>query len=226
MLEQEQEIRVEDIVGVFKRRWLFVVLITIFSAAITAVISLYLPKTYESYALLKIGFEGPQPLESISSLNEIMKSFTMREAIARELKIENDEDFIDSLGKAITYGDVSGMLKITTLADDPQKAAKYAETVMNIIYKRHLDLYDSSQKRMKLLVKEVREAIQPVPLSAGISEFRNQPTTIEITPRVYNKPTGPIKRKIVSSAFTIALTVSIILSLFLEMMKIINREKK
>ncbi|OGS19482.1 MAG: hypothetical protein A2219_03160 [Elusimicrobia bacterium RIFOXYA2_FULL_50_26] len=216
MFSEQQEIRLEDIFAVFRRRWKLIIFGSLLVAAITAVVTILAPDSYESYALLRIGMEGSQPLESFSSITTIMTSLPSRKEIARRLDSQDNDRLIDSLTKTIQYNEMGNLLKISAIETSPEKAARYVEAAAGMVNERHKIIYEESQKRLKVLIKEIKENIQPIPLSAGINEFRNRPTTIEIHAIVDPKPMKTTRRKSVITSLLATFFATSLLALFLE----------
>jgi len=216
MFSEQQEIRIEDIIAIFRKRWKLIVFSSLSVAAITSVIALLAPSSYESYALLRVGTEGSQPLESFSSITTIMTSLPSRKEIAASLRSQNNEQLIDSLTKVIQYNEVGNLLRISATGKTPEKAAQYVEAAATVVNARHKIMYEQSQERLRMLIKEVKENIRPIPLSAGINEFRNRPTTIEIHAIVDPKPVKTSKKKYVITSFLATFFIASLLALLLE----------
>jgi len=222
MENEEIEISLQDITKVLKKRWKLIIIPAILAAIITALIGFFSHKTYESYAILKIGYSGSKSIESIPELNVIMQSLPMLKEIAGKLDVadldiaDNDEDFALSLKKTLFYQDSSGLLQISASASTPQKAQKKIQVVMDIIVDRHKLLYEASEKRINKAVRYVKETISPVPLSSGINEFISELTCVEVSPVLLVKPVPrKIKNKVVT-VFIIVLFLSIVGSFYLE----------
>jgi len=214
---EEREISLQDITNILKNYWKLIVIPSVLAACIALIISSRMSKTYESYSLLKVGFTGSQSLETASSTQAIMDSWPMRKRIAEEINATmGGNQILTTFGGTIVCEDISGFLKIKVYADSPQKAAQYTQIVTKVVFERHQALYNESQKRMRELIKTVREIIQPIPLSAGINELRSEPTRIEVGPQPNDNPVAPDKKKIVSVTFFSVLFLNILLAFYLE----------
>lgn len=216
MAYEEQDIQLSDILGILQKRWKLMVFPSLIAAFLAACITLFLPKTYQSYSLMRIGFDGSQSIESIPSIKEIMMSFPMRTAIASKMARETDNDYIDTLESKLKYEDASGLLKIIGYSETPEDAAKLVHAVTDIVSGRHQNLFENAQLRKRALVKEIKDTIKPVPLSAGINDFRIQPTTIEIQPVSRNIPVKPQKRLIVMTVFGSVFFICFMISFYID----------
>jgi hypothetical protein len=209
--EQEVTLPLSDIARMFKKRWLFIFGTSIILSVVYFVFSLTSPKQYESYALVRIGTNGVASLESIPALKEIMASAPMRSKITERAGMKSSAEIGD-----IGYDDASGLLKVTARSASPEKAMQIVQASIDIIIQRHNELHDDSQKNLEQAVKFVKEAIRPVPLSSGLSEFRSSLTTILIPPIYDNKPVKPKGRLRTSTLFVMLFLFTTIISFYIE----------
>ncbi|MFH1369625.1 MAG: hypothetical protein ABII64_10935 [Elusimicrobiota bacterium] len=215
-LEQdEKEISFQDIGKMLANYWKFILGTSVLVSTVYFLISISLPKQYESYALLKIGFDGDKQIESVYVINEIMKSAPMIEEIKSKVNMPKNTN----KGLEVKYFDVFGLLKIVARDESPEKAAQIVQASADIIIDRHHNLHELSQENLGKAVKFVKEMIRPVPLSSGLSEFRSFPTRIAIPPIIDNSPVKPEKRLRTSTLFIIMLLVTTLASFYSERRK-------
>ena len=119
MPAEEQDINIDEIINVFKNRWKLILFPGIIAAFIVAALTFVVPRTYESYALIKIGSVGASPIETVASIIDIMQAYPTRQLIAEKLGEKNNEKFIKAIKNSIEYSDESGLAKIKSVATTP-----------------------------------------------------------------------------------------------------------
>jgi capsular polysaccharide biosynthesis protein len=212
----EQEISLDEIIDVIKRRWKFILFPSIIISVIAGIILAFQPKTYEAYSLIKIGTISGAPIEQISSISDIMKSLPIRQEIAAKLNEGNNPKFVRGINSSIKYTDETGLLKIKTINQDPAKAAEIIRVVDDIVLDRHEKMYLNAQVELDKLLKYVKQTINPVPLSSGINEFRITRTEIMVPSFVDKEPVPTKNRLIVIVVFIVIVFINTLLSFILE----------
>lgn len=179
MHKEENEIELKDILRVFKKKWLMILLPAVVIAGLAHVFLVLQPNVYESYAIIRIGRSGTGQFESVDAINEIMSSGPMFSEICTKAGV--------GPGKftKIDFKEASGYLKIIAKANSPEMAVKLVQVSSDMLLKRHTEFYKHSQERIKNAVLFVKETIKPVPISSGINEFMLEPTSV-LVPAVFD----------------------------------------
>jgi capsular polysaccharide biosynthesis protein len=216
MAAEEREIDLFKVFLILKKNWLPILIVSLMAAAITSFKTTKLPRTYESYALLKIGYVGAVPVEAIGDTAIIMESLTIRNQIIKDLAGLKGYESPESLSEVIKYEQLSNLLKVKAEARDPETAKKIVSSAVKIIVARQDKKYQAERAKLDALVKYIKETIRPVPLSSGINEFKFEPTEVEIEPMLINRPVLKANKKLpVMSAFLLGALVSSIFVIFL-----------
>jgi uncharacterized protein involved in exopolysaccharide biosynthesis len=218
----EAEISLSDVLNALKKRWLFIVLPTLVISALTAVYARHLPKEYESTAMIRLGFVGSDPIESVAAASVVMKSEQLREQIAEKIGRANDEDYVAGLTDAIDYTDAAGLLQITVKNKDPQIALNLVNAVSTIIMERQKTTFEIEKKNLAQLIAYVKENIRPMPLSSGIREFRLSESELAVPANLPKKPVQN-KKHFTSVAFALSLILFGFIALFLERKTIVKQ---
>ena len=216
MEREEQEISLDEIIVVFKKRWKLIIIPSIIAASIVAFAVSRMPKSYESYALLRMGQVGSQPLESVSSLREIMNSMPMLEAISRELAGNETDAEANKLNGVVQYEEVAGLLKISARDRSPEKAYKTILAAMSVVQNRHETLYRQSLEEMTALLKYIKKIISPVPLSSGVTEFKTTPMRVEVMPVINEEPVRSNMLAVSAITFFIMILIDTMIAFYRE----------
>ncbi len=220
----EAEISLNDVLGALKKRWALIVLPTLIVSVLTWVYAHNLPKEYESVAMIRLGFVGSDPVESVGAATAVMKSEQLREQIAAKVGHAQDNDYIDSLTDLIEYTDAAGMLQIAARYTDPAAAQKLTEVVSSLVLERQKLIFETEKKNLSQLVTYVKENIRPMPLSSGLKEFRLSESELAVPANLPKKPV-PSKKHYTSVAFALSLIMMGFLALFLERNSIVKPVK-
>jgi LPS O-antigen subunit length determinant protein (WzzB/FepE family) len=213
MEQQDQEISLQDIFKVFRKRWKIIVLPALATAVLAAGISWLMPRQYESYAFLRLGCNGTKALEDAGATNEIMKSLPNLMKIAEKVKIQGRERISEDIVKYESKGD---LLKISARAKTPEKAQELVATSMDLVMERHRLLYEDAEKQLATMVKYVRETLHPVPLSSGINELIIRPSSIEVGPVLDNEPVRTKTKVILVLVFVAVLFMDTLVAFYFE----------
>lgn len=212
----EKEISLDDIIFVLNK-WRKIILIPSFCAAVLAVIYTSAePRSYESFALVRVGSVGSVLYESVPAINDIMQSLPVRQEIAQNLKKGDNQEFIRSLKTTLECSDENGLLKVRAVSDNPEKAAEIVKAVCGIIMKRHEDKYVNARIELDRVLKYVKETIRPMPLSSGITEFKISKTEIVVGAFTDPDPVPAKRKQLVMIVFFSVLFGMIIVALILE----------
>ncbi|HEX2974397.1 MAG TPA: Wzz/FepE/Etk N-terminal domain-containing protein [Bacteroidales bacterium] len=208
MTNDEQEISIQEIIDIIKRQWRLIIIPAILASIVAAGISLSLPKEYESYSLLRIGYAGTKPYDSVASVKVIMNSSPFVEQIKQKSGL-NDVD-------SLKYTETDTLLKVSARASDPEDAQKMVKTATELIIERHRRINEYSEQRLGRMVTYVKEILRPVPLSAGLDEFMVEPTRIEVPPLIMKEPIKVKVKLIVLLVFFGVLFVDILVAFYKE----------
>jgi uncharacterized protein involved in exopolysaccharide biosynthesis len=208
---EEQEISFDEITSVIKKRWKYILIPSLVAAILIGGLTYLFPRKYESYSLIRIGSVGGSPIESVTSIKDIMQSLPMRQQIAERLNEKDNIKFIKALLLSVDYSDEGGLLKIKSGSDSPEKAAKTSRTISEMVISRHEIMYLSAQDELDKVIKYVKKTINPIPLSSGISEFKISKTEI-MAPAIEDKEPLPTKRRqtVIAVFFAVLLIMTII----------------
>ncbi|MGA2091327.1 MAG: hypothetical protein ABSH12_07710 [Endomicrobiales bacterium] len=198
---EDQEIKLSEITAVFKKQWFFMLLPSLLAAVIATGYVKMMPRTYESYSLVRIGVSQSKPLDRIDSVNTIMQAYPMRMAITKAMAEEDNESIV--LPKdAIEYSDDAGLLKIYATAASPERATKLVSIATEMIMTRHQQLFKDAKVETDAVVDYFKSTLKPnAIIEPSISEFRLTPSIIEIAPIFNKKPVTHNNKSIPLSAF-------------------------
>jgi capsular polysaccharide biosynthesis protein len=219
---EEVEISLSEIIQALKKRWLLVVLPPIILGLLAGIYTHNLPKQYESSGIIRVGYVGSDPVESIAGTAVIMKSDQLRRQIADNMGKANDEDYIESLLDTVNYTDSAGMLEVSAKAENAVSAQKLASVASSIILQRQKNAYESEKKNLAQLVAYVKENIRPIPLSSGIREFRLSESSVVVSANLPKQPIE-IKQQYAIFFFSLGLILMILIVVFLERKTIIRK---
>jgi hypothetical protein len=213
METQDQEISLQDIIKVLQKRWKIILLPALAGAVLAAGLSKTIPKQYESYALLRIGYSGSRPLESTASLSEIMNTIPNLQKIAAKV---NNTSNGRTLKDIVKYEDKADLLRISAQAETPEKARELVQTATDMVMERERLLYEDAEKQLATLVKYVRETLRPVPLSSGINELMMRPYFVEVAPVLDTEPLKTKTKVIVIGVFIALMFMDILIAFYRE----------
>ncbi len=206
----KDEISLDDLIVTLKQQWKVILLPAVAAALGVFFVFRMKPAQYEAYSLIRIGINGPKAFESPASLKAIMVSEPMVEEIAKRMASRSlplEQEYIQ---KRVFYEDMSDLLKVSARTDSKEKSLLLVRSAIDVLYERHQNLYAGALKELEVIVRYIRTVVNPVPLSSGLSEFRIEPTKIEVVPFAERNPL-PKRAKF---AAMIAFSVTLVLCLF------------
>lgn len=209
------EIGIGDIIDVFKKRWSLIVLPSVLVAVVVFIAFSLLPRTYEAYALIKVGTVGGRPLENIETTSKIMKTQPILEVIAKNVGENKNASTKKKLASGIRYTDVGGLLEIRASAVSPEDAEQVVSTAVQVIQIRHKEILDKGKESLDNAVKYLGERTRAVNILSNFNDFMIQPTRIEI-PTVSNIPVRSKRDIAALVAFVVLMMVNTMISFYLE----------
>jgi len=218
---EEAEISLNDVLIALKKRAMIILVPTLLISVCTHFYAHSLPKEYESIAMIRLGFVGSDPIESVASASAVMKSEQLRNQIADKVGHANDDDYIAGLNEAIEYTDAAGMLQVAVKDNNPVVAQKLVDVISKIVLDRQQKIFDTEKKNLAQLVAYVKENIRPIPLSSGIREFRLSESELAVPSNLPKKPV-PNKKHFTLVAFMLSLVIMSFVALYLERNSIVK----
>lgn len=211
----EQEISLDEIIQVMKKHWKLILFPSFLVAVLTGIFLHFQPKYYDSFSLIKIGNAGGTLFESVQSVNNIMRSFPVRQQIAGKLNERDNLKFINAINSSIEYTDEGGLLKIRAVDIKPERAAEMAKVSTDMVIERHSEMYLNAQETDKAL-QYVKKTINPIPLSCSIGEFKAKKTEVLVLPFVNKEPIKTKRKLVVIMVFFSMLFITILMSFIVE----------
>jgi len=165
---EEEEIDLRGYLKVLKKRWKLVVQITIGCAVISTVISLFLPKVYQTSAIIESAKIMKTPIETAATTELLFKNPNpYLKKIAREMSLAKKKEY--ELARNFKIVDNLNYLSVSAKGNSPEEAKKLSDLLCSMILKRHADLMDDALKisedeinnikeQLSSLTKEVEEA--------------------------------------------------------------------
>lgn len=186
---EEREIRIRDIVALFKDQWKIIVIPAVLVGLCVSLYAKMSQKTqvsYSSSSMIRIGGTLTRPLETIGNISAIMTSLPMRSEIARAANVPG-EGASERIANAVSYQDDAGFLRITATAATPDEAVKLVSAATAIVMKRHDDLFARTKSEIDSQIEYIQKNVRALTISAtSIIEFRLMRSIVEIAP-VYDK---------------------------------------
>lgn len=206
MVFEEQEIGLIELIGVFKKHWLLILLPSILAAGVCFVAShVYysrMPVLYAAHALIRVGGSPAHPLERTDELSAIMQSPAVRGEIAKVVDAEGFSTTPEAMAGSLSYSNESGLLRINAQAARPELAAAMAHAAVTVLVDRHRVAYEAAQKEQDDLIKYVKEKVQPLAITfSNIEELRLVPTVIVAPAAAGNTPVPQPRRSVVLPVF-------------------------
>jgi uncharacterized protein involved in exopolysaccharide biosynthesis len=166
----------------FQIFWIFV--ITIFIIFIT---TLLMSKTYESYAVLKIGTFQDKEIEAPVEVTKILLGKPTLTKIAQELGIEKpSETFLKRIAKQLEIDNENNIIMINAKDNTPQASKKIALAISNFIIERHKEMFNEKQAFWENRVNIIKNKINA--LEEEIAQSQNQKIEIEKNINFFNPP--------------------------------------
>jgi uncharacterized protein involved in exopolysaccharide biosynthesis len=167
---EEKEVDLRDYINMVKKRWKIILIIFLVSTITSAVVSFFLPRTYEASAMLRIGKMRNALLEDPSAIIDIFKTKPILEKVAEELNIPSAEEKLGELASRIKIREKSQLLEIKGTGETPEEALRLVNAVTTVLLKRHeqifeqaktiLEEYLASGKERLVEIKEEIEMLQ------------------------------------------------------------------
>lgn len=220
MVFEEQEIGLTELIGVFKKHWLLILVPSILAAGLSSVAShIYfsrMPDVYAAHALVRVGGSPAHPLEKTDELMAIMQSPAVRGEIATAVDAQGFSATPEAVGGSLSYANESGLVKINAHAARPELAAAMAHAALTVLVDRHRAAYEAAQKERDDLVKYVKEKAQPLAITfSDIAELRLVPTVIVAPAAAGNTPLPQQRRPVVLPVFAFVAFLMSLISLYL-----------
>jgi len=147
---EEKEVDLRDYLRMLRKRWKIILIVFLISTATAAIVSLLLPKTYESTGMVRIGRMRDKLLEEPSTIIEIFKTRPILGKVAEELNIPATQEKIGELASRIKLREKSGLLEIRGRGESPEEALKLTKAVTAVLLKRYEQIFEQA----KLILEE------------------------------------------------------------------------
>jgi len=134
---EEKEVDLRDYLRMLRKRWKIILIVFLISTATAAIVSLLLPKTYESIGMVRIGRMRDKLLEEPSTIIEIIKTRPLLRKVAEKLNIAATQERLRELASKIKLREKSGLLEIKGRGENPEEALRLAEAVSAVLLERH-----------------------------------------------------------------------------------------
>ncbi|MHB9155752.1 MAG: hypothetical protein ACYC5N_08710 [Endomicrobiales bacterium] len=210
------EIGIDDIIQVVKKRWKLMFFPGFIAAVIVVGIVKIQPETYEAYTLLKPGYVANQPLESIAAMRALMRSQPVLLEITRKVKGKQDPKLALELSETIKYEGLGELIRITALGETPEEAAMYTQTAADMIVERHKGLFDKAKNKFDEAVNYVNAKVRSTLVANAISEFRIEPTRVELPAESSDKPVKSRARVLALVTFSCMVLITGLLAFYYE----------
>ncbi len=124
------------------------------------VVSLMMPRQYETSLLLQVGAVNDRQLEESYTVTEIINSDSFRQSVAATLKEEASRKQLSKMIQAETNMlRPSPMVPVHVLADAPERAVQMAEAVADAVKDRHQKMFDAKMVYYKTYAGELANKI-------------------------------------------------------------------
>ncbi len=167
----EEEVELIDYLRViWKRRWLIVggTLICMLAAL---VVSLLLPKVYETSLNLQIGRVWEKPIESPYRVTEIINSEPFLDKVRKKMGLDQTAHEMKT-GKVVVAESIEGgkisdqgnpiLVSILTKARTPEKTVELVQTVADLVIQEHKPRFDELISEYVRYEKELKDQIQVI----------------------------------------------------------------
>lgn len=198
------EISLDEIIDVFKKRWKFILLPSFVAAVLVYALLSFSPKSYEAYALLKIGSVGSKPFETVEATSEVMKR------LPAGTKID------EKVNSSVKYTDVGGLLEVRATAASPDEASKLVDLAVSLVLARHQMLYENAQERLNTTVKYLNEKARSMTVWSSLNDFGIEPTRVEMTTISNSRPVRTRQNAAALAVFVIITMINTLISFYLE----------
>ncbi len=141
----EDEIDLRDYINIILKRKIGIIAVFLVAIIVAGVVSVFLPKTFESTAIIKIGKVQEKILETVDEINAVFSSETTLNEINQKLELLPEEKITSKNFKTSLIGK-SNLLEIKGFAETPEKALAVVNAVGEILLERHQKLFTSVQE--------------------------------------------------------------------------------
>ncbi|MDA2921973.1 Wzz/FepE/Etk N-terminal domain-containing protein [Patescibacteria group bacterium AH-259-L07] len=152
--QYEEEIDLRDYINVLLKRKKEILAIFFVVVILTAVISLIMPKTFETKSLLKVGQIQGKNIESIGQTTATVLSLANLEKIGRKLGIDTI-----SLSGRIKLNENTGFLAIIAKGSTPEETVQLANAVSEMIIERHEKIIAQAQTALEQEIQQIQNQI-------------------------------------------------------------------
>lgn len=220
MVFEEQEIGLGELIDVFKKRWLLILLPSILAAGVclvaTHVYYSRMPVFYAAQALIKIGGGPSRPLERIDEVSAVMHAQALLGEIAAGVNAAGFPVTPEAVAGSLSYGNDAGLLKISAVAARPELAAAMVHEAVKVVAERHRAKYADALTERDELVKYVKETARPLAVSfSTIADLRLEPTVIVAPAAAGNTPLPQPRRSVVVPVFVFTAFFMTLIALYL-----------
>jgi len=198
-MNEENVIRIEDIVDTLKKRWRMIVAITTIAVIFSGIMSFFIiSPEYQVTTKLFIGKDNSKDVKT--SDNDILMYQKLLKTYAEVITTNNlVEKAIDKDGLNITSGEVLGGLTVTPRTDTQILEINYTSDD-------------------KFLAKDIIDSITNEFIQSSTELIPNGDVKIIESAKIPGQPVGPNKKKNIAIAFLLGLMISVGLSFLIEFM--------
>jgi len=127
-------------------KWKYLIIIgTVVCAAIAGMVSLSLPRVYETTEVIEIGRVVGSSLANVKAVKSIMESESFADEVIHTLNLnENPRHLLERIKVQVTNG--TNMLKISVQGKSPEEAVRIARTMANLVINDHKDKFNKLMK--------------------------------------------------------------------------------
>ena len=156
----EEEIDLRDYLRVIKQRKKGIIAIFIIVVALAFITNLFIPPTYESKALLKIGSLNKKPLETVHYIKTILQQKDNLSAISQLLNIDQQE--VSGLTQDFDINEIkdTDLLEIRGRGKTPTESVAVTNAVKDVLLAHHQKLFSGSKEGLELDIKQVEQKIE------------------------------------------------------------------
>jgi capsular polysaccharide biosynthesis protein len=181
----EEELSFYDVIAILRKHWKFIIGLSLLLSAVVFAALWFMPKKYQSYSIVRIGYVGNSPLRAFSEIETVMSSQHMVKEILGKLNMPVSRENINKVKNVYKFEDNGRLLKITAICNGSDEALGYVKAITEILLELHGKIYEEEQQRLYESIKTVKKIISPTPLVTSVNDIVaiNIPTEIEIQPQ-------------------------------------------
>lgn len=164
MPKEYEEIDFKNYIKIAIARKKSVISIFILITALTAIISLIWPKTFEAESLVKLGLVNNSKIETVEKIKDFFANTTTLENLADKLGMPKDTK-PETIAKKFTLEidkTEEGFLQIKGQGNTPEKALETLNTVIDTLIERHTKLFLEAQKLLEIQIASIKKTQQQV----------------------------------------------------------------